>query len=123
MANFAAALPPPYYMLKRLKDKWGVGPWQLFWILWVFAITGTTTAWITGKITGWAGFDQDTWWGWRLLLRLGMLLIGYQVILLTVAFMLGQFPFFWRFEKKLLQRLGLMKKDKTQLEAEKKETV
>jgi hypothetical protein len=40
-----------------------------------------------------------------------------------VAFLLGQFPFFWRFEKKLLQRLGLMKKNKTQLEAEKKETV
>jgi O-antigen ligase len=110
-------------MLKRLKEKWGVGPWQLFFILWVFAITGTTTAWITGKITGWAGFDEHTPWGWRLLLRLGMLLLGYQLILLTVAFLLGQFPFFWRFEKKLLQRLGILKKDKKDLKEEKKQPI
>lgn len=100
-------------MLRRLKDKWGVTPWQLFWILWVFAITGTTTAWITGKITAWAGFDQTTWWGWRLLLRLSILVFGYQAILLAVAALLGQFPFFWRFEKKLLQRLHIIKKEDT----------
>ena len=107
-------------MFQRLKQKWGVAPWQLFWILWVFAITGTTTAWVTGRITDWAGFDADTWWGWRLGLRLGMLVFGYQVILLTVAFLLGQFPFFWRYEKKLLQRLSIIKQEKS-LRKEKKQ--
>jgi hypothetical protein len=110
-------------MLNRLKQKWGVSPWQLFWILWVFAITGTTTAWITGRITDWAGFDENTWWGWRLALRLGMLIFGYQAILLTVAFLLGQFPFFWRYEKKLLQRLHIIKKEKNLRKEEKKQLV
>lgn len=110
-------------MLQRLKQKWGVTPWQLFWILWVFAITGTTTAWVTGRITDWAGFDATTWWGWRLMLRLGMLIFGYQVILLTVAFLLGQFPFFWRYEKKLLQRLRIIKKEKILQNEEKQQLV
>lgn len=99
-------------MFTKLKQKWGVSPWQLFWILWVFAITGTTTAWITGRITAWVGFDAATPWAWRFLLRLAMLVFGYQAILLAVAALLGQFPFFWRFEKKLLQRLHLINKDK-----------
>ncbi|HEY1112156.1 MAG TPA: DUF6787 family protein [Chitinophagaceae bacterium] len=110
-------------MLTKLKQKWGVTPWQLFWILWVFAITGTTTAWITGKITAWVGFDATTWWGWPFLLRLGMLVFGYQAILLTVAFLLGQFPFFWRFEKKLLQRLHIIKKEKEPLKTENQQPV
>lgn len=100
-------------MFRRLKQKWGVSPWQLFWILWVFALTGTTTAWLTGRITSWVGFDEDTAWGWRLLLRLGMLVVGYQVILLTIAALLGQFPFFWRYEKKLLRRLRIINKEKS----------
>ena len=99
-------------MFKRMRQKWNVSPWQLFWILWVFAITGTTTAYITEKITGWAGFDDSTFWGWKLLLRLSILVFGYQAILLAVAFLLGQFPFFWRYEKKILQRMRLLKKDK-----------
>ncbi|HEY1114475.1 MAG TPA: DUF6787 family protein [Chitinophagaceae bacterium] len=98
-------------MFKWMREKWNVTPWQLFWILWVFAITGTTTAWITGKITGWLGFDEHTFWGWKLLLRLAILVFGYQAILLAVAFLLGQFPFFWRYEKKILQRMRLLKKE------------
>ncbi|WP_240628074.1 phosphoribosylglycinamide formyltransferase [Terrimonas sp.] len=90
-------------MLKKLQQKWKVSGRQLFIILCVFAITGTTTAWLTRVITGWAGFTAETFWLWRLLLRLTMLVIGYQVILLSVAFIFGQFPFFWQYEKKMLR--------------------
>ncbi|MBX3239671.1 MAG: hypothetical protein KIT80_20475 [Chitinophagaceae bacterium] len=94
-------------MFKKLQQKWNVTGWQLFIILCVFAITGTTTAWLTRLVTGWAGFTDETFWLWKFLLRLGMLLIGYQLILLTVAFIFGQFAFFWKFEKKMLRRMGI----------------
>ena len=94
-------------MLKRLQQKWGVTTPQFIAILCVFAITGTATAWITRAITAWVGFTAETFWLWRLLLRLAMLIFGYQAILLLVAFLFGQFPFFWKYEKKILKRLGV----------------
>ncbi len=93
-------------MLKRLQQKWGVSGSQFIVILCVFAITGTGTAWITKVITTWVGFTDETFWLWRLLLRLAMLIFGYQAILLTVAFFFGQFPFFWKYEKKILKRIS-----------------
>lgn len=93
-------------MFKRLQQKWGVNTRQ-FWILFiVFGLTGTTTAMLTRYITSWLGMDDSSFWLWKLLLRVGMLLFGYQVILLTYGFLLGQWSFFWKYEKKLLVRLG-----------------
>src|SRR5215210_2671805 len=100
-------------MLQGLAKRWKVNKKDLFLILCVFAITGFTTAYITKAIIGWAGVTPATHWSVKLLLRLAVLLFGYQIILLTVAFLLGQFPFFWRYEKKILQRIGVLKKEKT----------
>lgn len=98
-------------MWKRLQHKWNVRPVQLFWILCVFALTGTLTAFISKSITGWLGFSASTHWSWKILVRLLVLILGYQLILLSIAFALGQFPFFWRYEKKILQRLRIMKNE------------
>lgn len=100
-------------MLNRLQKRWGVTKKDLFVILCVFAITGTATAYFSKMITGWVGFSDATHWGWKLALRLSVLIFGYQAILLTVAFLLGQFSFFWRYEKRILQRIGLLKKEAT----------
>ena len=97
-------------MFQKLREKWKVGSTQLFIILCVFAITGTSTAWISREITAWVGFNEHTFWLWKVLLRLGMLIFGYQAILLTVAFLFGQFSFFWEYEKKILRWMRLMKK-------------
>lgn len=94
-------------MFKRLQDKWGVSTRQ-FWILFlVFGLTGTTTAALTRYITSWLGMDENSFWVWKVLLRLGMLVFGYQAILLTYGFLLGQWAFFWKYEKKLLNKLGV----------------
>ena len=94
-------------MFKRLQEKWGVSTRQ-FWIIFiVFGLTGTTTAIITRYITAWLGMDAATWWVWKVLFRVMMLLIGYQLILLSYAALLGQWAFFWKYEKKLLRKLGL----------------
>src|ERR1044072_8500071 len=100
-------------MLQGLMHKWKVNSKELFLILCVFAITGFATAYIARVITDWVGFTAATHWSLKLLLRLMVLLFGYQIIILMVAFLLGQFTFFWRYEKKIWQRLGLMKKQKT----------
>ena len=99
-------------MFSSLQKRWKVSKKELALILCVFAITGFTTAFVSRVITTWVGFTEDTHWLLKLSLRLAVLIFGYQAILLTVAFLLGQFHFFWRFEKRLLQRLGLIKKGK-----------
>lgn len=100
-------------MFSSLRKRWKVGNKDLVIVLCVFAITGFTTAWLSRSVTSWIGFDEDTHWSARLSLRLAVLVFGYQAVLLLVAFFFGQFSFFWRFEKKLLQRLGLIKAEKT----------
>ncbi len=94
-------------MFKRLQQKWGVSTKQ-FWILFlVFGLTGTTTAVLTRYVTAWLGMDTGSYWVWKLFLRLGMLVFGYQVILLFYGALLGQWAFFWKYEKKLLGKLGV----------------
>lgn len=97
-------------MFQRLQKKWGVSTGQ-FWILFlVFALTGTTTAYLTRFITAWLGMGSHTWWVWKLLLRIAMLLFGYQFILLGYGAILGQWAFFWKYERRILEKLGILKK-------------
>ncbi len=94
-------------MFKRLQEKWGVSTRQ-FWILFiVFGLTGCTTAVLTRYITAWLGMDAASFWVWKVLLRVGMLVFGYQFILLGYGALLGQWAFFWKYEKKLLRKLGV----------------
>ena len=102
-------------MFNKLQQKWNVGPLQLFLILCTFAVTGTTTAWISRSITSWVGFDENTLWTWKLLLRLSILIFGYQVIILIVSFFFGQFQFFWNYEQKILKRIGILPKSRAKL--------
>lgn len=96
-------------MFGKLKRKWKVeSNLQLFLILCTFAVTGTLTAVISRKITGWVGFTDETWWGWPFLLRASILLFGYQVIILIVSLLFGQFRFFWNYEKKILAWMGVL---------------
>jgi ABC-type multidrug transport system permease subunit len=97
-------------MFENLKKKWKVDNRQLVLILCTFAVTGTLTAYISRSITVWVGFTDETFWVWKFLLRLSILLFGYQVIILIVSFFFGQFRFFWNYEKKILQWMGVMKK-------------
>ncbi len=97
-------------MLEKLKKKWKVSGTQLLLILCVFAVTGTTTAYVSKAITGWVGLTSESPLLWRALLRAFVLIFGYQVIILLVAIPFGQFSFFFNYEKKILRRLGLLKK-------------
>jgi hypothetical protein len=105
-------------MFDKLKQKWKVeSNLQLFLILCTFAVTGTTTAWISREITAWVGFDEQTFWLWKALLRLSILVFGYQAIILAVSFFFGQFRFFWNYEKKILAWMGLIRKPEAAAES------
>ncbi len=97
-------------MAGSLSEKWKVTKKDFIIILCVFAITGCTTAYLSKLSVGWVGFNKETHWALKLLLRIGVLVFGYQIILLSVAFLLGQFDFFWRYEKRLLTRLKIIRK-------------
>lgn len=94
-------------MFENLKKRWKVGGTQLFLILCVFAITGTTTAWLSRQVTIWLELERYSWMFW--LAKVITLLFGYQVIILLVSIPFGQFAFFWNYEKKILKRMGLWK--------------
>jgi len=92
-------------MFQKLQSKWKVGGWQLFLIFCVFAITGTLTAYISRQITGWLDIDRTSPWFW--VLKILVLIFGYQIIILIISFPFGQFSFFWNYEKKILRRFGV----------------
>lgn len=97
-------------MFKKLQQKWGVSNRQFRVLFLAFALTGTTTAILTRYVTAWFGVDSGDPLYVRLLLRLGMLLVGYQVILLFFGALLGEWAFFWKYEKILLERIGILKR-------------
>ncbi len=93
----------------RLKKKWNVSATQLVLILCVFAITGTTTAYITRMITTWMDLQSNEVLYW--IMKLVILIFGYQVLILLFSIPFGQFSFFWNYEKKVLKWFGLGRKN------------
>ena len=95
--------------MKKLKARWGIhSNTQFTLILVVFAITGTTAARCAAPIAAWLGVNDSTttpWLYWPL--QLVLILPLYQVLLLLVGSLFGQFRFFWAFEKRMLARCGL----------------
>jgi len=91
-------------MFERLKKKWKVDDKQFILIFCVFAITGTTTAFITRQITQWLQLTSSSPWYW--ILKETVLIFGYQVLILLISIPFGQFRFFWNYEKKILRWFG-----------------
>ena len=92
-------------MFSSLKAKWKVNTTQFILIFCTFAVTGTLTAWISRQLPGWIGFTDATPFAFKLLLRIFVLIFGYQFIILAVSVLFGQFSFFWNYEKKILNSI------------------
>ncbi|ATA89530.1 DUF6787 family protein [Capnocytophaga stomatis] len=91
-------------MLEKLKKRWNVtSNTQVWLILITFTITGSLSAKVSRPFCDYIGLDFNelnpvlAW-----ILRLIIILPIYQIILLIVGTLLGQFRFFWEFEKKML---------------------
>ena len=95
--------------MERLKKGWGItSNIQLFLILLVFTINGSFAAWVAEPVTNFLGLTKESINGWIYWpLRILLIFPIYQVTLPIVGFLLGQFKFFWDFEKKILRKIGL----------------
>ena len=98
-------------MIKYLKDKWNLkSNFQLVIILIVFAITGSGSLYISKPLMEFLSIsteNMDIYLYW--ILRFIIVTVVYQFVLLIVAFVFGQFNWFWNFEKKILKKMGLIK--------------
>ena len=93
----------------NLKQRWNLkSNWQIIAIILVFAITGSTAAMLSKPILHWLGISKETHHiVLYILLYFVIIFPIYQVLLVSFGFLLGQFQFFWNFEKKLLRALKL----------------
>jgi hypothetical protein len=100
--------------MEKLKKRWGISSnFQLIIILIVFSVTGSTAVYVAKPFLTWVGLHKgafpEAWWGAWVYYSIRILIIFpiYQVLLVLIGALFGQFKFFWRFEKKMLHRLGL----------------
>ncbi|WP_130735024.1 DUF6787 family protein [Flavobacterium sp. J27] len=95
--------------MNKLKQRWNItSNWQLVIIFIVFAITGSTAAYISKPITNTLGITKESmslWLYWPL--RLVLIFPLYQILLVLIGALFGQFKFFWEFEKKMLYKMKL----------------
>ena len=82
---------------------------QLLIVFVVFSITGSLSVYLGQPILDFL-FDEESqknfiYWFLRLLIIFPL----YQFLLIIVGTLFGQFDYFWRIEKKILSRLGIIK--------------
>jgi hypothetical protein len=91
--------------LQRLKGRWKVDSvYQVIVILFVFACTGFTVLLIKKPLFRY-WFAQAEMPTWASVLYYILILPIYNVFLLLYGFLLGQFQFFWDFEKRFFARM------------------
>ncbi len=94
---------------QKLKLKWGINSnFQLLIILLVFSITGSLAVYIAKPLLNLVGANSDSMSLWIYIpIRIAIIFPIYQVLIVVIGTLFGQFQFFWNFEKKMLSRLGL----------------
>ena len=99
------------FLFKKLEKKWILRyKWEMIRVFMVFAITGSSSVFVGKPIIKLLGITKDNLSPalyWILYIFIGI--IFYQILLVCIAWLFGQFDFFWNFEKKLLRRMGFRK--------------
>lgn len=94
---------------EKLKTKWEIGSnFQLVVILVVFAITGSASLWVARPVLNLLGVDENLNPWIRVPLRILLIFPVYQVMLLLIGGIFGQFRFFLGLQKKWF-RIGQRK--------------
>lgn len=95
--------------MKKLKERWGItSNFQLTIIFIVFAITGSTSAWISKPILSAIGITRDSmnpllYWPIYIILILPV----YKILLIIIGTLFGQHIFFKNFLFKMLRSMRL----------------
>ncbi|PTT18603.1 diacylglyceryl transferase [Flavobacterium sp. HMWF030] len=94
--------------MNKLKKRWGItSNLQAIIILIVFAITGSASAYLSRPFCELLTITKEDFGGWFTLIRLLIIFPIYQVLLVAIGTLFGQFRFFWDFEKIMLKNMGL----------------
>ena len=97
--------------MKKLKEKWGItSNFQLIILFFVFSVTGSLSLWVAKPLLDFIGLEEATlspWIFWPI--RILIIFPIYQILIVLVGALFGQFKFFWNFEKKMLARLGFQR--------------
>ncbi len=100
-------------MLHRFKKKWNIeSNFQLIVVLFVFSITGSAAMVVRKFVFHLVGIQPDTSLFIKVPLYIIVLIPSYQLLLLVVGTLLGQYRFFLAYEKKTLGRLIQRRKKK-----------
>lgn len=102
---------------EKLEARWKIkGWWQIVIILFVFSVTGSLSVKLSKPVLEFLGIDKSqmtpfAYWPLRILILFPI----YQLLLITIGTLCGQFVFFWNMEKKMMGRFtGPFKKRKQQ---------
>ena len=98
-------------MFEKLKRRWNIeSNFQVVIILIVFTITGSTTVYLKQIIFEWLQITSETPLIIKVPVYVLVILTVYNILLLIVGFIFGQFKFFLEFEKKFFSRILFRKK-------------
>ena len=98
-------------MIQNLIDKFNAkSKMHLFVIFLIFGLSGSLSLWVSSPIMLFLDL-KDTLDNLVLytFLRILIIIPIYQLILIIIATLFGEFEYFWRFEKKILKRIKIIK--------------
>ena len=98
-------------MIEKLVNKFKANSIRhLFIIFIIFALSGSGSLLISSPILVVLGLDKlITFYPLYIFVRIILIIPIYQIILIIIASLFGEFNYFWKFEKKFLQRLRIIK--------------
>ena len=98
-------------MLKKITDKFHARSFKhLIIIFLVFALSGSASLLMSSSILTTLNLKElINFYPLYLLVRIIFLIPIYQLVLIIIATLFGEFRYFWNFEKKFFKRLRLIK--------------
>jgi hypothetical protein len=97
-------------MFEKLKRKWNIkSNFQLLLILIIFSVTGSASLYVRKFVFSWLEISPDTNLWIKVPLYILIVFPSYQILLLVIGGLLGQFRFAWEFEKKMFSRFKFKK--------------
>ena len=98
-------------MIDKLVKKFQANSIQhLLIIFLIFALSGSGSLFISSPILKILNLEElISYYPLYIFLRIILIIPIYQLLLIIIASFFGQFNYFWRFEKKFLKRLKIIK--------------
>ena len=98
-------------MFEKLKNRWNIqSNFQVIIILTVFAITGTSTVYVKKVIFDLIGMTAETHLLIKIPVYVVVILTVYNILLIIIGSVFGQYKFFRDFERKFFARFLPKKK-------------